>query len=81
LDILRCVSATTIKLNSWRRGNKLIKASCHLKDNPRIENYQNHKNSSQALHDEDKPRRGNMQQKMDLAVFYIFFQKRDFDNS
>jgi len=32
LDILRCVSAVVAKLSSWRCGNKLIKASWHLKD-------------------------------------------------
>jgi len=32
LDILRCVSAAADKLSSSRCGNKLIKASCHLKD-------------------------------------------------
>jgi len=32
LDILRCVSAATAKLSSWRCGNKLIKASWHLQD-------------------------------------------------
>jgi len=38
LDILRCVSAIAAK----------------LKINPRIRNYQNHKNPSQALHEGDK---------------------------
>jgi len=32
LDILRCVSAAAAKLSSWRCGNKLLKASSHLKD-------------------------------------------------
>jgi len=32
LDILRCVSAAVAMLSSWRCGNKLIKASWHLKD-------------------------------------------------
>jgi len=30
--ILRCVSAVVAKLSSWRCGNKLLKASRHLKD-------------------------------------------------
>jgi len=49
----------------------------------------NHKNPSQALHEDvkkslkkwrslAKPRRENEQQKLDLAVFSIFFQKKDF---
>jgi len=32
LDILKCVSAIATKLSSWRSGNKLLKASWHLKD-------------------------------------------------
>jgi len=32
LDILKCVSAVATKLSSLRCGNKLLKASCHLKD-------------------------------------------------
>jgi len=55
-----------------------------LKINSRIENYQNHKNSSQALHEEGKKSlkkwrslaksiRGNKQQKLDLTIFSIFF--------
>jgi len=32
LDILKCVSAAAAKLSSWSSGNKLIKASWHLKD-------------------------------------------------
>jgi len=50
----------------------------------RIENYQNHKNPTQALHEEGrkslkkwkslaKSRRRNKQQKLDLTVFSIFF--------
>jgi len=32
LDILRYVNAAAAKLSSWRCENKLLKASCHLKD-------------------------------------------------
>ena len=32
MDILRCVSAVVAKLSSWKCGNKLLKASWHLKD-------------------------------------------------
>jgi len=49
----------------------------------------NHKNPSQALHEDDKKsmkkwrnlaksRRGNEQQKLDLAVFSIFSRKKGF---
>jgi len=52
-----------------------------------MEDYQNHKNPRQALHEEGKKSlkkwrnlvtlgRENEQQKLDLAVFSIFFQKR-----
>jgi len=72
LDILRYVSEVASKLRSWRYENKLLKTSRHLKINPRIRNYQNHKNPSQTLHEDDKkslkkwrslvkPRRGNGQ--------------------
>jgi len=71
---------------SWaHRGVKinLLKLYNTLKIYPRIENYQNCKNSSQILHEEGnkslknwrslpKPRRRNGQQKLDLAVFSIF---------
>jgi len=50
----RCVSAAATKLSSWRCGSKLTKASWHLKINPRIRNYQKHKNSGQALHEDGK---------------------------
>jgi len=63
-----------------------------LKMNPRIENNQNHKKLSQALHEEGKknkkkwrslvkPMRGIKKQKLDLVVFSIFFKQKGFDNS
>jgi len=65
LDILTCVSAPAAKLSSWRCENNLIKVSWHLRDKS--------KNRKLSKSQKSKPsRRGNKQQKLDLAVFSIF---------
>jgi len=87
LDILRCVSATVAKLSSWRCENNLIKASWHLRDKSKNRNYQNHKISSEALHEEGmksskkgrslaKPRRENRQQKIGPCNFIYLYDRR-----
>ena len=53
-----------------------------LKINPRIRNYEKHKNPSQALHEDDKKslkkwrslakNQEERKEKLDLAVFFIF---------
>jgi len=75
LDILRCVSTTATKLNSWNCGNKLIKASCDtLKINPRIKNYEVHKNPIQV-------EEGMSNKNWTLQVSLLLFHKKGFDNS
>ena len=70
---------------SWAHGGveiNCLKLHETLKINPRIGNYQNLKNPSQAFHEDSKkslkkwrslakPRR-EQQKKLDLAVFFIF---------
>jgi len=70
---------------SWAHGGveiNWLKLHDTLKINPRIRNYQKHKYSGQALHEDGKknlkkwrslvkPRREE-QKKLDLAVFFIF---------
>ena len=83
LDILRCVSVAVAKLSSWRCRNKLFKASWHLKDkskNKKLSKAQKSKPNI-AWRRREKLEKGNKQQKLDFAVFSIFFQKKDFDNS
>ena len=86
MDILRYVNAAAAKLSSWRCENKLLKASWQLlKINPRIRNYQNHKNPSQALHEDGnkslkkwrslaRPRRE--QQKIGPCSFLYLYDRR-----
>ena len=83
MNILRCVSAVVAKLRSWKCGNKLIKTSWHLKDkskNRKLSKSQKSKPNI-AWRRREKLEKGNKQQKLDFAVFSIFFQKKDFDNS
>ena len=84
---------------SWAHGG--VKINCSklhgtLKINPRIGNYQNHKNPSQAFHEDGKKslkkwrslakNQEERKEKLDLAVFFIFMIEKDlvvikFDNA
>jgi len=49
LDILRHVNAAAAKLSSWRCGNKLIKASWHLKDTSKKKKLSKTQNSKPSI--------------------------------
>jgi len=74
-DILRYVIVVAAKLSSWRCGNKLIKASWHLKDQSKNRKLSNSQKSKPS-------RRGTSNKNWTLGFSLSFSRKKkDFDNS